>query len=87
MVLFLLLLLFHQIFVYTVIISIAEVTDVITKVVEVHFLISFIGFKEIMDIFFILVLFFQLEVVQYVLELFHRDFFLHPYLSYLIIYF
>lgn len=74
MVLFLLLLLFHQIFVYTVIISVAEVTDVITKVVEVHFLISFIGFKEIMDIFFILVLFFQLEVVQYVIELFHRDF-------------
>ena len=87
MVLFLLLLLFHQIFVYTVIISVAEVTDVITKVVEVHFLISFIGFKEIMDIFFILVLFFQLEVVQYVIELFHRYFFSHPYLSYLIIYF
>lgn len=57
------LLLFLEVFVDTVIIVEIEISNVITEIVEIHFLIGLIGVKEVVEMIIIELLFLQVECV------------------------
>lgn len=51
------LLLFVQVFVDTVVVGVAEVADIVAKIIEIHFLVSFIGLEQVLNVLIIVFLF------------------------------